>query len=167
MADTCVPGRHSGMLTPQNPQYLYTCLTALETFISPSVMRNAFSVCSRCSTCLVGQGSSHHAEVSGPRLQVPQQVCTYTHTCPPPCLGERKVGFEGASIERGLRQSPGVLPRFSTRWDEQPWCPSLKTDWRQVAENRKSRGTNPLGGRGGSLTGCLDVRGLGTVPSVD
>lgn len=70
-------------------------------------------------------------------------------------------------MESGLRQSPGVKLRLSTRWNDQPWGPSAETDQRQVAENRKSRGINPVGSRGGSLTGCLEVWGLGTFSSVD
>lgn len=37
-------------------------------------------------------------------------------------------------MESDLRQSPGVKVRLRTRWNDQPWCPSMKTDQRQVVE---------------------------------
>lgn len=97
----------------------------------------AFSIRSQCSTCPVRQGSRHRVEVLDPWLQMLQQSghrkCVHTPTRGSPLrLGERKVGFRGPGVESGLRQSPGVKLRLRTR--HQPWCPSMKSDQRQVVE---------------------------------
>ena len=143
----------------------------LEKFISPSFMGNGWLWLQHLWSMVYLPG--------GPRVQTPcgslrslapnapaespQEVCTYT--CRWPISTSRWK--ENWVWESWYGEWPEIEPQgLGTRWNDQPWCPSVQTIQRQMGENRKSRDINTVGSRGESLARRLEVRDLGAF-SVD